>query len=200
MRRESGGRVARDAAWLIAYSKAVEISTTKSSLTPCILDNNPEQLELLAGLVTEMGYEPVPTADPEEALKMVRYGCCRLVFADVQMPESNGYEFLDRALRTDPGVHVIVMTANYTLDSAPEAIRGATDFLPEPIDRIRLKRTLDDVAALRKLHIHRVLEMCQGNCLRAAQILGIGRTSLYRYLKRDGQKADSRGRSAGGAV
>jgi DNA-binding protein Fis len=39
---------------------------------------------------------------------------------------------------------------------------------------------------VRKLHIRRVLELCQGNRLRAAQILGIGRTSLYRYLKRDG--------------
>jgi DNA-binding NtrC family response regulator len=36
-----------------------------------------------------------------------------------------------------------------------------------------------------KLHIQRVLEMCQGNRLRTAQILGIGRTSLYRYLKQD---------------
>jgi len=42
---------------------------------------------------------------------------------------------------------------------------------------------------VRKVHIRRVLEMCQGNRLRAAQILEIGRTSLYRYLKRDGYDA-----------
>ena len=42
---------------------------------------------------------------------------------------------------------------------------------------------------IRKVHIQRVLEMCQGNRLRAAQILGIGRTSLYRYLKRDAAPA-----------
>jgi DNA-binding protein Fis len=42
---------------------------------------------------------------------------------------------------------------------------------------------------VRKVHIQRVLEMCRGNRLRAAQFLGIGRTSLYRYLKRDGGEA-----------
>ena len=31
-----------------------------------------------------------------------------------------------------------------------------------------------------KVHIQKVLQMCNGNRLRAAQILGIGRTSLYR--------------------
>jgi len=39
---------------------------------------------------------------------------------------------------------------------------------------------------VRKVHIQRVLQMCQRNRLRAAQFLGIGRTSLYRCLKRDG--------------
>jgi transcriptional regulator with PAS, ATPase and Fis domain len=55
--------------------------------------------------------------------------------------------------------------------------------------------SLDDV---RKIHIQRVLEMCQGNRLRAAQILGIGRTSLYRYLKRDGY--DTTKEKSGGAI
>jgi transcriptional regulator with PAS, ATPase and Fis domain len=44
---------------------------------------------------------------------------------------------------------------------------------------------------MRKVHIHRVLDMCQGNRLRAAQVLGIGRTSLYRYLKEDAEKDSS---------
>ncbi len=132
-----------------AYSKAVEIVAPKSSLTPCVLDDDPVELEALVSLIAELGYEPVPTSDPEEALKAIRYGRCRLVLADVHASGSDGYEFLDRALRSDPGVHVIIMTREYTLDSALEAIRrGATDFLPKPIDRNRLKRTLDDVAAL----------------------------------------------------
>jgi len=48
--------------------------------------------------------------------------------------------------------------------------------------------TLDEV---RREHIERVLQSCQGNRLRAAQTLGIGRTSLYRFLKRRGVKSSA---------
>ena len=133
----------------IATSRTVEISAPKASLTPCVLDNDPRQLDLLCGVIAEMGYEPIPTSDPEEALQLVKRGRCRLVLVDLQMPGMNGYEFLERAARNDPGVHLIVMTVEYTLESALEAIRrGAADFLPKPIDRARLRKALDDVAAL----------------------------------------------------
>jgi len=45
---------------------------------------------------------------------------------------------------------------------------------------------LDEV---RRMHIDRVLEACHGNRVRAAHMLGIGRTSLYRHLKRTTKRA-----------
>ena len=118
-------------------------------MTPCILDDDPGQLEMMSAVIADIGYETMPTSDPEEALKLVKQGRCRLVLVDVHMPGMDGYEFLDQALRSDPGVHIILMTGDYTLDSALEAIRrGASDFLPKPIDRARLRKSLDDIAAL----------------------------------------------------
>src|SRR5438128_1364177 len=132
-----------------ATMKAMELASPKATLTPCILDDDPAQLDLLTEQVASLGYEAIPTSNPEEALLLIRTGRCRMVFADVHMPGMNGFEFLDQALRSDPGVHVIVMTGDYTLDSALEAIRrGASDFLPKPIERIRLRKSLDDIAAL----------------------------------------------------
>ncbi|HEY4949582.1 MAG TPA: sigma-54 dependent transcriptional regulator [Candidatus Acidoferrales bacterium] len=49
---------------------------------------------------------------------------------------------------------------------------AATGWSPLPLDEVR------------SVHIQRVLEMCNGNRVRTAQVLGIGRTSLYRFLKR----------------
>jgi Bacterial regulatory protein, Fis family len=63
-----------------------------------------------------------------------------------------------------------------------------------PADEDWQPLSLDEV---RKVHIQKVLQMCNGNRLRAAQILGIGRTSLYRYLKRDGSDTLSRVHTSG---
>src|SRR6202045_591831 len=135
----------------MAYApyKSVAVSPVQSSLTPCIFDDDPTERATLARLITDMGYEPVSTADAEEALRLIRMGRCRIVFASTHLETPDPFDFLARALRCDPGVHVMIMTAQYTLEGALEAIRrGASDFLPKPLDHVRLKRTLDDLAAL----------------------------------------------------
>jgi DNA-binding NtrC family response regulator len=53
---------------------------------------------------------------------------------------------------------------------------GTDSWRPLPLEEVR------------RQHIRRVLEACEGNRVRAAQMLGIGRTSLYRFLKRGEKK------------
>lgn len=57
-------------------TKPAELIAPRTSLTPCILDDDPGQLEMLTSLVASMGYEAIPTADPEEALKLIKRGRC----------------------------------------------------------------------------------------------------------------------------
>jgi DNA-binding NtrC family response regulator len=69
------------------------------------------------------------------------------------------------------------------VEDLPETLRQPNGDAPtEPAWR---PVTLDEV---RREHIERVLQSCRGNRLRAAQVLGIGRTSLYRFLKRRAAK------------
>ena len=81
------------------------------------------------------------------------------------------------------------------------AITASTDFidvtdLPEHLQKPNGQARNQEkawrplpLAEIRRMHIERVLESCKGNRVRAAQLLGIGRTSLYRHLKRSNKKA-----------
>jgi len=73
------------------------------------------------------------------------------------------------------------------VEDLPESLRRAGAEAEAGAEERRRLLTLDEV---RREHIERVLQSCQGNRLRAAQMLGIGRTSLYRFLKRRNGKKD----------
>jgi transcriptional regulator with PAS, ATPase and Fis domain len=70
------------------------------------------------------------------------------------------------------------------LQKPDRAVAPATSWRPLPLEEVRRE------------HIERVLELCSGNRVRAAQMLRIGRTSLYRYLKREGRVRPATGAPA----
>jgi len=73
-------------------TKTIEPASPNVSLTPCILDDDAAQLEMLTEQVAILGYEAIPTSRPEQALHLIRTGLRRMVFTDLSMPEMNGYE------------------------------------------------------------------------------------------------------------
>jgi DNA-binding NtrC family response regulator len=123
------------------------INVARKNLPVCVLDDEPDQVELTTDRLGKAGFPVSSTTDPEEALQKIRMGDCRVVLADLNMPNMDGLAFLERTLQYDPGMNVILITGHYSVDSATEAIkRGGYDYLCKPIDYTRLEKTLDELA------------------------------------------------------
>jgi len=83
----------------------------------------------------QAGYEVTAVRDGDEALRAFSDAPFDLVFLDIRMPGTDGLTVLGklRALASD--VHVIVMTAHGTMETAIQAMqRGAYDYLAKPFD------------------------------------------------------------------
>jgi len=122
-------------------------ATHRRSLPICVLDDESDHVEQLTLRLEKAGFPAIGSTDPNQALDIVHRGGCRVVLADMCIPGMDGMKFLEKSLQVDPGVYVILVTGNYTVDSAIEAIkRGACDYLCKPIDVTRLYKTLDELA------------------------------------------------------
>lgn len=120
---------------------------SEDSLTVCVLDDEHGIVEVLQESLRCLGFASIGTCDPEHALELIEQGRVRVVLSDIRMPGTDGLKFLELALQRDPGIYVILMTGYYSLDNAIAAIKhGAYDYIPKPVDRLRLKRSLDELS------------------------------------------------------
>jgi two-component system, NtrC family, response regulator HydG len=118
------------------------------SLTICVLDDESSHVEMVQESLRCLGFGSIGTSDPQHALGLIQKGEVRVLISDIKMPGLDGFQFLERALECDPGVYVILMTGSCSTENAITAIkRGAYDYIPKPVDRLRLKRSLDELAA-----------------------------------------------------
>lgn len=107
-----------------------------------IVNDNPDQLEVLGTLLRMAGYKVQAARNGREGLELARKLRPRLVLSDVNMPQMDGME-LCRRLRADPVLRstAIMLVTAERVDSehAIEGLRaGADDYLEAPYDPMRM--------------------------------------------------------------
>jgi DNA-binding response OmpR family regulator len=93
-------------------------SLTRAGITPdgsrkiLVVDDDPHALKLAETTLTQLGFQPLCTADAESGLRAAAQERPAAVVLDLLMPEMDGFTFLERLRRTAAGhrTPVIVWT------------------------------------------------------------------------------------------
>src|SRR4051794_37657309 len=111
-----------------------------------LVEDKAELREMLVHAITRMQFLPVPAANLDDALLLLRKQCFSAVLTDLKLPAGSGLDVLKAALDDDPTVPVVIMTAYGTIAEAVSAMReGAYDFIQKPVDLDHLQQILTRV-------------------------------------------------------
>ncbi|MCU1308826.1 MAG: two component, sigma54 specific, transcriptional regulator, Fis family [Acidobacteriaceae bacterium] len=113
-------------------------------VTLVVIDHDPHSLDLISSAILRKGLNVICHSDPETGLREVLQRRPEIVLVDLMMPKMNGMKVLEKILATDPGIEVILITANYSTESAVEGIqKGASDYLTKPLDLTKLRNRIE---------------------------------------------------------
>jgi len=107
-----------------------------------IVDDDPNQRELLSGFLDNQGYGTLTASDGEMALQLLEREAVQLVLLDHRMPGLTGDVVLAKIREMNPTLRVIMITAFGDVDTAVTAMKlGAWEFFEKPVDlSLLLKR------------------------------------------------------------
>ena len=118
-----------------------------------IVDDSKTIRTILRRILVELGYEVCEAANGKEALQVIetRKAAVKLVLADWNMPEMNGFELLKR-LRQDPDLAslvVVMVTTETEMSNMASALdAGANEYIMKPFTKDILKGKLEIVGIL----------------------------------------------------
>ena len=125
----------------------------------------------LTELIASWGYRTECAADGVEALEKIQEWSPAIVVTDLKMPRMDGMELLRRVGEMpEQRMAVVMLTAQGSIESAVNAMRmGAYDYIPKPVDPVRLRTILQNAARLREADVE--LEVARRQ-LRDTGVLG----------------------------
>jgi two-component system nitrogen regulation response regulator NtrX len=104
-----------------------------------VIDDEKEICESIKMILEYEDYQVETTTDGIEGIEKIEAGNFDVVLLDIQMPNINGFEVLNKIKEKNLDVCVIIVSAFSNLENAVKATKlGAFDFLEKPVDREKL--------------------------------------------------------------
>jgi DNA-binding NtrC family response regulator len=96
--------------------------------------------------LAQAGYDARAAESAEDGLRQMTEFKPDIVLLDYQLPGMNGLDLLSELSRTAPGIKVVMLTGQGSVEMAVEAMkRGAADFLTKPVVLSKLKLVIEKV-------------------------------------------------------
>ncbi len=117
------------------------------------VDDDQYQCDLFEACLTRLGYDVAVTTSPNDALERIANEAFDVVVTDLGMGEMDGLVLCERVLGTRPGIPIVVVTGQGSMESAIGAMRaGAYDFLAKPVEPKLLGIAVGRAAQHHRLH------------------------------------------------
>jgi len=122
--------------------------------TVLIVDDNPQNVELLQAFLESLPVKIVTAGDGIEALKMVADHNPDLILLDIMMPHMSGFQVC-RKLKIDPktkDIQILMVTALNELGDIEQASEcGTDDFVSKPVNKFELLTRVKSLLRVRHL-------------------------------------------------
>ncbi len=164
--------------------------------TILVVDDNPAILTAVKICLDKVFERILTLSSPDTLIKILGQEKIDIILLDMNFSHGvnsgqDGLLWLSAIRKRHPDIPVVLVTAYADVKLAVRGLKnGATDFVTKPWDNDELIRVLKDavdktkdVATLEEIekeHVKKVVDKCNGNMSRAAELLGITRQTLYR--------------------
>ncbi|HEY1174332.1 MAG TPA: response regulator [Verrucomicrobiae bacterium] len=122
--------------------------------TILIVDDNEMNRDMLCRRLERYGYVTIEAENGKEGLEQAHKRKPDLILMDVVMPNSNGYEYLEK-FKNDPALGHIPVIMLSALDEMEVTIRcieiGAEDYIPKPFNPVLLKARIESSVQKKRL-------------------------------------------------